>query len=311
MKVLVTGASGFIGSHVTRALLQRGHQVGILAVPGDPISRLQGVKSRFKTIHANLEDVDLVARAVRECQPQACIHLAWYAEPGKYLHSKKNVQSLSSSLSLFQALIEAGCNQIVAAGTCLEYDTDFGYLREDTPTRPKSLYGAAKLSCCLIGSQLAIKAGTSFAWSRIFYPYGPREDARRLIPSAIAALTQHKPFQATAGEQIRDYIHVADVASAFCTLMERRAEGVYNISSGIPVTIHQLLKIIGQEMDRTDLIKLGALSYRAWEPQFVCGDNRRLKKLGWTTSLSLHEGLCDMIRSTLNRFEQQENLKWM
>ena len=305
MRVLVTGASGFIGSHVTQALLKRGHQVTILAMPGDPISRLKCITNRFKTIHANLEDVDLVASAIRECQPQACIHMAWYAEPGKYLHSEKNIQSLSSSLSLFQMLIEAGCHQIVAAGTCLEYDTDFGYLYEDTPTRPKSLYSAAKLSCCLMGSQLAMKAKATFAWGRVFYPYGPSEDVRRLVPSAIQTLRKHQPFPATAGQQVRDYIHVADVAAAFCTLLEKRAEGVYNISSGIPVTISQLLKIVSEEMGCTNLVKLGAKPFSTWEPQFVCGNNRRLKKLGWTTSLSLHEGLYDTIHSTQKQFEQQ------
>jgi nucleoside-diphosphate-sugar epimerase len=298
MRVFVTGASGFIGAHVTRTLLARDHQVAVLAMPADPVTRLQPLHGRFDTIAGSLEDNDLVEKSINEYQPDACIHLAWYAEPGEYLQSAKNIQSLVSSLSLFQTLIKAGCRQIVAAGTCFEYDTDFGYLHEDTPARPASLYAAAKLSCCLLGSQLATQAKIHFSWGRIFYPYGPQEDQRRLVPAAIAALNQGVPFPASPGDQVRDYIHVADVAAAFCTLMEKQADGIFNISTGSPVSILHLLETLGKLMNRTDLIQLGALPYRDWEPPFICGNNTRLKSLGWQPAYSLTDGLSNTIHST-------------
>jgi nucleoside-diphosphate-sugar epimerase len=298
MRVLVTGASGFIGAHVTKALLQRDHQVAILVMPGDPIPRLQPMQNRFETICATLEDIELLEKSINRFKPEACIHLAWYAEPGKYLDSAQNIQSLASSLSLFRALIKAGCRQIVGAGTCFEYDTAFGYLHEDTPARPENLYAAAKLSCCLIGSQLAAQAKISFSWGRIFYPYGPQEDQRRLVPAAIAALKQDAPFPASPGDQIRDYIHVADVASAFCTLMKKQADGIFNISTGSPVSIRHLLETVGLLMNRTNLVQMGALPYRRWEPPFICGDNTRLRNLGWNPFYSLEEGLLETIRET-------------
>jgi nucleoside-diphosphate-sugar epimerase len=295
MRVFLTGASGFIGAQVTRTLLSRNHQVTILTMPDDPMTRLQALHDRFDTIAGTLEDTDLLEKSINGFQPEACIHLAWYAEPGKYLDSAQNIQSLVSSLSLFQTLIKAGCRQIVAAGTCFEYDTNFGYLHENTPTRPVSLYAAAKLSCCLLGSQLATQAKIHFAWGRIFYPYGPQEDQRRLVPAAIKALKLGTPFPASPGEQIRDYIHVVDVATAFCILMEKQTDGIFNISTGSPVSIRQLLEMLGKLMNRSDLIQLGALPYRSWEPPFICGNNTRLKSLGWNPSFSLSEGLSDTI----------------
>jgi len=297
MKVFITGAPGFIGAHVMQALLARGYEVVALVMPGDPADRLKTIKHCFETIEGTLEDADLLAASLRVVKPDACIHLAWYAEPGLYLNSERNLQSLNASLSLFQTLIKTGCPQIVAAGTCFEYDTDFGYLNENTPTRPVSLYASAKLSCCLLGSQLAMQAGIRFAWGRIFYPYGQLEDQRRLVPAAIAALSQGKPFPASPGEQVRDYIHVADVATAFCTLMEKQTEGVFNISSGVPVTIRQLLETIAKLMERPDLIELGALPYRDWEPPFICGNNKCLKNIDWAPKCSLTEGLIDTIQS--------------
>lgn len=299
MRVFLTGASGFIGAHVMRTLLARKHQVTVLAKPGDPMTRLQPLRDRFDTIAGRLEDTDLLEKSINGFQPEACIHLAWYAEPGKYLQDTQNIQSLTASLSLFSILIKAGCRQIVAAGTCFEYDTDFGYLHEDTPARPASLYAAAKLSCFMLGRQMATEAGIHFAWGRIFYPYGPQDDQRRLVPAAITALKQGDHFQASPGEQVRDYIHVADVAAAFCILMEKQIDGVFNISTGSPVSIRQLLETIGKLMDRADLIQLGALPYRTWEPLFICGNNMRLKSLGWKPCYSLSEGLSDTIHSRL------------
>ena len=298
MRVFLTGGSGFIGSHVTKTLLQRDHEVALLARPGDPMTRLQSLHGRFDTIKGTLENADLLEKSIKRFKPEACIHLAWYAEPGKYLDSAQNIQSLASSLSLFQALIKAGCRQIVAAGTCFEYDTKFGYLHEDSPARPASLYAAAKHSCCLIASQLAAQAKISFAWGRIFYPYGPQEDQRRLVPAAIKALNQGVPFPASAGDQVRDYIHVADVASALCTLMEKQADGVFNISTGVPMSIRQLLETLGKLMNRSHLIQLGVLPYRKWEPPFICGDNTRLRNFGWSPCYSLEAGLSETIRKT-------------
>ena len=307
MRVFVTGASGFIGAHLTKALLGKGHSVAVLAIPDDPLMRLQDMPSSFEVITGTLSDVSILQQALAVFQPEACINMAWYAEPGKYLHAAENIQSLTASLSLLNILIKTGCRQVVMAGTCAEYDTDFGYLNEDTPTRPVSLYAAAKLSCCLLGQQIAAQAKINFAWGRIFYPYGPQEDKRRLIPSAIDALKQGAAFPASQGEQIRDYIHVKDVAEAFCVLTEKQANGVFNISSGVPVSIHQLLETIGNLMGCEDLIQFGALPYRNWEPPFICGNNSRLKNLGWKPSYSLIKGLSETIQKYPNKTNDGEH----
>ncbi len=303
MRVFLTGASGFIGAHVMRLLLDRGHSVTALVMPGDPLWRLQDVAGRFAIVEGLLSDVEILRQTLAEFQPEACIHLAWYAEPGKYLHSPENIPSLTASLALLNELIQVGCRQVVMAGTCAEYDTDYGYLREDTPTRPVTIYAAAKLSCCLLGQQIAAQAKINFAWGRIFYPYGPQEDERRVVPAVIRALQKGQPFPATSGEQVRDYIHVEDVAAAFCALAEKQVNGVLNISSGVPVTIRQLLESIGNLIGRAELIQFGAQPYRDWEPPFVCGDNRRLKELGWRQRYSLATGLQQVYEWWMKKYE--------
>lgn len=295
MRIFVTGASGFIGSHVTRALVKRGHSVVALAIPNDSMPRLQDIGDRFSIITGTTGDLGILQKSLAEFNPKACIHLAWYVEPGQYLHATDNISSLTESLNLLTLLIGLGCRRVVMAGTCAEYDTDFGYLSEDTPTRPATLYASAKLSCCLLAQQIAALSKICFAWGRIFYPFGPHEDERRLIPAVIRALRQGDIFPATPGDQVRDYIHVEDVAEAFCVLIEKGASGIFNIASGFPVSVRELLETIGISMGRLELVHFGAQPYREWEPPFICGNNTRLKDLGWKPRYTLAEGLSHTI----------------
>lgn len=276
-KVLLTGAAGFIGSHVARVLLDAGCEVAVVVRPRNPLARLRDVRERLTVFACDLSDPAALRPALATWHPDACIHLAWYAEPGKYLTSANNIPALLAGLDLLQELILSGCEQVVMVGTCAEYNTDLGFLREDGPTRPDTIYAAAKLSLSLVGSRIAAAAGVNFAWARLFYLYGPSEDERRLVPALINALERGVIFPATKGEQVRDYLHVEDVAAALWKIAERRLNGIVNVSSGLPVTMRQVMETVDDIIGRTNLIQFGALPYRDWDPIFICGDNRRLR----------------------------------
>lgn len=292
MRVLITGADGFVGAPITRALLDAGAEVGALVLPGEAFRRLQPVADQVQLIPGDLTQVAELGPALADFRPEACIHLAWYAEPGKYLHSPHNIAMLHGSLDLMQLLIEVGCKQMIGAGTCAEYDTDAGWLQESGRTRPDTLYAATKLSLCITGEQLAAQAGMAFAWGRIFYPYGPQEDPRRMVPALIRSLLAREPFPASHGEQVRDYIHVQDIAQAFLTLLTQRANGVFNIGSGEPIKVRYLMETVEEIVGRRGLIQFGTLPPRDWEPPFLCADNRKLRALGWNPRFTLREGLC-------------------
>jgi nucleoside-diphosphate-sugar epimerase len=255
------------------------------------MARLQGVAEKMTLIRADLGSPVTWKPAVAAWKPDTCIHLAWYVKHGKYLHAPQNVDCLIASLALLQELIQVGCPQVVMAGTCQEYDAAAGFLREEGPTCAETLYAACKLSLGLIGRQMAAGTSVRFAWGRIFYVYGPQEDSRRVVPAAIQALAQGRPFPATPGEQVRDYLHVEDVASAFLAMAEKGASGIVNIASCTPITVRQLLEAIGRRMGRAELIRFGEKPPNDWDPPFICGDNRRLKGLGWRPRYTLDGGI--------------------
>ncbi len=289
MKILVTGGDGFLGAPIVRALLAQGHHPATLVLPHVPLRRIGGLP--VEVLEAGLADTDRLRGVLNDWRPDACIHLAWYAEPGKYLTSPHNVALLHASLGLMQILAEAGCRHIITAGTCAEYDAERGWLKEDGPTRPETLYAAAKLSLCVSGEQLAHSLGMTFAHARIFYPYGPGEDPRRMVPALIRALLAGKPFEASTGEQVRDYIHVDDTACAFVTLLMQGASGIYNIGSGEPVAVRRLMETIESVIGQRGLIQFGALPPREWEPRFLCADTQKLRALGWKPHHTLRGGL--------------------
>lgn len=315
MTVLVTGATGFVGSHVVRKLVASGADVAIIVRPDSSRRRIEDVIDEVHVLEGDIADGEATARLVVSSKPEACIHAAWYAEPGKYLASPRNLDSLRSSLELLETLAAAGCRHMVGVGSCFEYRMEntspipaFGRtspqagkslgtpLKEDSPIGPFTLYAAAKLAFSLVATQRAPQLGMGFAWARLFYLYGPYEDERRLVPAAIKALSEGREFPATSGEQVRDYIHIDDVASALCAVSERKLGGVFNVSSCEPVTIARLMRTLGELLGRPELIRLGALPPRDWDPAYICGDNQKLRtEADWSPRYSLRDGLAQTI----------------
>jgi nucleoside-diphosphate-sugar epimerase len=290
-KVFLTGATGFIGSQVARRLAADGHEVHALIRPGADTRRLEGVRDRLAVVEGHLSEPEALQGPLERVRPEVCIHLAWYAEPGQYLVSRENLRCLASSLELARRLADLGCRKFVGAGTCIEYDTDFGYLSETTPTAPRTLYAASKLGLFLVLEQLSRLTGMTVAWARFFYLYGPHEDPRRLVPSVIRALLRGEVAPTTGGAQVRDWLHVEDAAAAVCAVALCEAAGPFNIGSGEPVTVRRVVEAIGALVGRPDLLEPGRIPYSKGDPMFICSNNSRLKATGWVPRFDLERGL--------------------
>jgi nucleoside-diphosphate-sugar epimerase len=293
VRVLVTGPTGFIGAQVVRVLVDQGCEVHGVVRPDSDRRRIERLLPKIGIIPVDLYDGEAVRVQLEKLRPDLCLHLAWTTEPGKYLRSLDNVRLLQASLQLATGLAAAGCTRFVGVGTCFEYDTDAGYLSEQTPTRPRTLYAAAKTSLATILEQLQSVTGMQSAWIRLFYQYGPYEDERRLVPSVISPLLRGQVAAVGPGTQIRDYLHVEDVARAiWAVAQERGLTGPVNVGSGQPVSVREVVTTIGDLIGRADRIAWGAGPADPADPPFICANTARLRRhTAWTPRYGLAEGL--------------------
>ncbi|BCU13781.1 NAD-dependent epimerase/dehydratase family protein [Microcystis aeruginosa] len=297
MKVLITGASGFVGSHVARLLVAEGCEVYALVRESSNRWRIRDILPSMYLRQSDLVAFENVNTYLQEIKPELCIHLAWYAVPGKYLNSQENLDSIQASINLLSQLAELGCKRFVGIGTCFEYDLSLGYLSESSLTKPITLYAATKVALSTILQQFAQITEMEVAWIRLFYQYGPMEDERRLIPGIISSLLRDEVVKTTKGEQIRDFLHIEDVASAIWAVAKSNVSGVVNVGSGQPVTVGQIALELGNLLGKPDLIHLGALPYRPNDPMFICANNELLrKKTDWTQKYNLTTGLKNTIK---------------
>ncbi len=295
MQVFITGATGFIGSQVARIAVSEGHTVFATIRPGSHTERIDDILDSLHSVPCDLLAVEELNAHLERIRPDLFIHLAWYAVPGKYPAALENLDVLSASLQLVKQLARLG-TRFVQVGSCFEYDLSQGYLSETSPTKPRSLYAASKLAFDLALEQLAAVTGMSIASPRLFYQYGPFEDERRLVPAVIRALLKNQHARTTKGEQVRDFLHVEDVAEALWAVARSSLCGPVNIGSGTPVTVREIVNAIAVILDRQELVELGAISYSASDPMFVCANNRRLvENTAWSPQYDLESGLKDTI----------------
>jgi nucleoside-diphosphate-sugar epimerase len=297
MRVLVTGAGGFIGSRVV-SVLAAGHEVIAVDRNPDALARLARESPSVSTAPLDLGEAERVVAFMRATRPEAVIHLAWYADPTDYLTSHANLAALTMTTTLVEAALGAGCRKLVVGGSCVEYAAENRPLVESDPADPRTLYAACKHAAWQVARTLATDAGGELAWARIFHLHGPGEDRRRLIPWVADQLASGAAVDLTDGTQVRDHLHVDDVASGLAAMLAPGASGIFNLCSGQPVTLRQVLETVGDIVGHKELLRFGARPHRREETMFLAGDSGRLRALGWSPRFGLRDGLADALQRT-------------
>jgi nucleoside-diphosphate-sugar epimerase len=284
---MLTGATGFVGRHTLTALTAAGHEVHAVA-------RQRGADVAGVSWH----EVDLLAGCdvVSDVEPEILIHLAWYAEHGKFWSSVENVRWVEASLALLRAFAAAGGRRVVMAGSCAEYEWSRELYPEDAPLRPATLYGAAKCGLQTVASAFSEQAGIELAWGRLFFLYGPFEAEGRFVPSLVTALLRGEPARMTEGSQRRDFLHTADAGAAFAMLADSDLAGAINVASGTALALRELAGRIARLLDAEELLQIGALGMPDGEPPALVADVGRLRdEVGFTPGIALEDGLAGVI----------------
>ena len=284
-KVLLTGATGFIGSQVTQELLRRGYEVHALVYP--PFAPEQ---PNFIQHEMNLLDAHAVETFMAEHNFENLLHLAWYVGPKCHV-ADVNVDWVIATLNLLKSFTEHGGKTFVGAGTCSEYEYKYGYLLEDeTPTDPGTLYGNGKNAVFNLAKIYCHQNSIKFKWPRIFNLYGPNEKPQRLMPSVINSCLKGEDVKVSDCLKFQDYLHVEDTARGIVDVFESNLEGAVNICSGQPVQLRTIVNKIAELTNFHGKILWGAIS-AAFGDELVVGNNEKLKSTGWKPKYSLEEGL--------------------
>ena len=287
-RVLLTGATGFIGRPCLELLLDRGWEVHA-ASSRPAISEHGGARWHQADLLDPVQASELVARA----QPRFLLHVAWYMNPTDFYHSVQNFRWVQASLGLLQEFIKHGGQRVVMTGSSAEYDWSYGHCSEaSTPLAPRTVYGVCKRALSDLFSAFAESQGVSGAWARVFFTYGPREHPDRLVSSVIRSILAGRPARCTHGNQIRDYLYVEDVADALVTLLGSDITGPVNVASGRPTRLKELIYTAAQKLGGEDQVELGAIPAPSDDPPLVVADVPRLSdRVGWQPRFDLDRGL--------------------
>ncbi|HRO45088.1 NAD(P)-dependent oxidoreductase [Agriterribacter sp.] len=280
MKVLVTGASGFIGNYVVKQLLRLGHYV--IASSSNP--EKAKAKSWFRDvtyINLNLSDYnDDINYFDFFFRPDIMIHLAWEGLPdfkGAF-HVDIN---LPRHKAFLQNMICNGLRNLSVTGTCLEYGMQEGALHEDLPVKPTTSYGIAKSELWNFLLELQSIYPVHVKWIRLFYMYGEGQNPKSLLSQLQMALDNHEEaFNMSRGDQSRDYLPVEKVAEyAIAIALQQKVTGIINCCSGEPVTVKQFVENYMIEKNRSIKLNTGFYDYPDYEPMHFWGDKTKLKTI--------------------------------
>jgi nucleoside-diphosphate-sugar epimerase len=277
VRIYVTGETGFIGSAFCRLATARGHTV-------------RGFSRHARLASPPWDDI-------RDFAPEAFVHTAWITEPGKYLHSEVNRDFAQWSIALLRGVCALGTRRIVGVGTCIEYAPSSAPMNEAaTPIAPTSPYAISKNEVRLAVEADIQQRGCSFAWARVFYPYGVGEHPRRLCSSIAKSLIDDREVVLNTPASIKDYIHVDDIASALLAIAESEYSGAVNVGSGTGVPIRDIAGMMASHIGKPHLVKESPTPAPDEYP-YVVADTAVLRSLGWAPQVPLQTGLAQLTES--------------
>lgn len=296
-RLLLTGATGFVGRALPGALRARGFDVHALAhhAPGaDPAATWHRL---------DLFDEGATRALLRDLRPAVLVHAAWYVTHGRFWTAPENAAWVEASDALAAAFLEAGGRRMVGIGTCAEYDWGGPGAQAPWPeTRalaPATPYGQAKAALAArLAARFEAAGRASLAWARLFHLFGPGEHPDRLVPAVARALAEGREAACASGRPVRDLASTRFVGQALAALAASGVAGPVNIGSGEGRAIAEVVRFLGRAAGRPDLVRLGALPDRPGEvPRMVADISRLRREVGFAAPAMVEADLMAVLET--------------
>lgn len=294
-KVLVTGASGFVGSNVARYFYNNGFEVHVIVREKSNLWRISDLKKRIHFHFSDLTDTKTLKKVFLKTKPHYIFHLAAYGAYAWQTDLKKMIQTnINGTLSVLEASAKVNYRCFVNAGSSSEYGIKKIPMREDIVLEPNSFYAFTKASGTMLCSVFANKYKKPIITFRLFSVYGPYEDMNRLIPAAMKNALNENVLDLTSKKEKRDFVYVDDVSNAFmCAVNTDGLEGqIFNIGTGKQYSNLDIARIVRAVSEKGLIMKVGSYKRRDWDSDFWVADISKSKALlRWKPEYSLGDGL--------------------
>ena len=245
-KLLLTGATGLIGSEVITLLKNTNYKVYALS------RKEHASVENIEYIKADIFDNGNLSKIFSKVAPDYFLHLAW--DSTGYFNSNINFDYITATLNLLKLFKQYGGNRVVMAGSYAEYGEQTSPLNERMHPQPITLYAKCKVFSYQISKEFCLNNDISFGWARIFSAFGNERDPRRLTKYVIDSLLQNKEITINSGSLIRDYIYSKDVAAALLAFLESDVNDIVNICTGKGTSIHDYVMKIASYFRKENLV---------------------------------------------------------
>jgi len=290
LKIIVTGASGFIGSSLVKKLSLAGHDVMGLTRSSDK----KYLNNNIQWITADLALPVTYKDKVQSFQPNVVIHLAWQDIPDFSLIKSKS--NLNQSIDFLSLILEMkSCKKILVSGSCFEYNNQNGSCKESDINSANNHFTWAKLS---LYSWLLMKCdekNISLGWMRFFYVYGPGQRPESLIPTIFLSLKNKKLPPLNNPNNANDYVFIDDVVNSLCFgVTHKISSGIFNIGSGFSTSVLDILRRAESIVLESNILtkKLEKIAMKsATKTNFWADISKAKKELNWTPKTSIDRGL--------------------
>ncbi|MCB0360398.1 MAG: NAD(P)-dependent oxidoreductase [Bdellovibrionales bacterium] len=296
MRILITGATGFIGRPVVQQLARR-HEV--FAATRQP--SCASLPSNVQTVQCSLADPEAIAAVSKRLEVQTVLHLAWEGLPDYSL--SRTLDNVRYSTTLVETLSRTGVKKIVIAGSCWELGEHWGMVDEDaTPTNP-GIFGIGKLSVKAFAERICRDFNSEMIWARLFYVYGPGQRREALIPSIHQSLQSNGNVQLKTPDATHDFVYVDDAAAALALLTssEQVGSGTFNIGSGRPVSVGEIADLVAETLALRTSANESIAAQRG-----MIADISKIQSLGWSPSTDIRSGVQESVRA-LQRERMRSN----
>jgi nucleoside-diphosphate-sugar epimerase len=295
MKALITGATGFVGSCLSRRLLSEGYEVHIFTRPASNRWRIADLAPSLNDHHVDLRDAEKVEKQVGAIRPEVIFHLATYG--GFAFQRETNVifaSNLTGTINLLKACAKVGFERFVNTGSSSEYGFKSSPMKESDLPEPRGDYGVAKVAASLFCRAEAERLRLPVITLRLFSPFGPWDDPKRLIPYVMAEFLRDVQPRLANPEAVRDYVFIDDVVEVYLKTVGASLPfgEIYNIGSGVQHSIADVVRQIQACMTGCPTPIWGARQVERPEPGNWVGDiSKTTSDLGWIPQMPLRTGL--------------------